>query len=315
MKKVINLGNNDPISLLGTNDQNLKILEKEFKSTITVRGTTMILNGSQDEAMLIEKIVQDMQITANRKGYVDEDDVRTLISFTENDSSISEIEDPNKPLIVHTHKGSVNAVTPGQKIFLEKVNDNDITFAVGPAGTGKTYLAVAFAVAALKNKIVERIVITRPAVEAGENLGFLPGDLKEKIDPYLNPIYDALRDMIKNDRLEKLMDRKIIEVAPLAYMRGRTLQNAFIILDEAQNATKTQMKMFLTRLGVTSKAIVTGDITQIDLPKKSSSGLLDALKILKDVKEIGFVNFEENDVLRHKLVKKIIMAYGKNEES
>jgi len=315
MKKIINLGNNDPISLLGTNDQNLKILEKEFNSTITVRGTTMILNGSQDEAMLIEKIVQDMLITANRKGYVDEDDVRTLISFTENDSNTLEIEDPNKPLIVYTHKGSVNAVTPGQKIFLEKVNDNDITFAVGPAGTGKTYLAVAFAVAALKNKIVERIVITRPAVEAGENLGFLPGDLKEKIDPYLNPIYDALRDMIKNDRLEKLMDRKIIEVAPLAYMRGRTLQNAFIILDEAQNATKTQMKMFLTRLGVTSKAIVTGDITQIDLPKKSSSGLLDALKILKNVKEIGFVNFEENDVLRHKLVKKIIMAYGKNEES
>ena len=315
MKKVINLGNNDPISLLGTNDQNLKILEKEFKSTITVRGTNMILNGSQDEAVLIEKIVQDMQITVNRKGYVDEDDVRTLISFTENDSSISEIEDPNRPLIVYTHKGSVNAVTPGQKIFLEKVNDNDITFAVGPAGTGKTYLAVAFAVAALKNKIVERIVITRPAVEAGENLGFLPGDLKEKIDPYLNPIYDALRDMIKNDRLEKLMDRKIIEVAPLAYMRGRTLQNAFIILDEAQNATKTQMKMFLTRLGVTSKAIVTGDITQIDLPKKSFSGLLDALQILKNVKEIGFVNFEEHDVLRHKLVKKIIMAYGKNEES
>ena len=314
MKKIINLGNDDPISLLGTNDQNLKILEKEFKSTITVRGTNMILNGSQDEAVLIEKIVQDMQITANRKGYVDEDDVRTLISFTESDA-ISEIEDPNRPLIVYTHKGSVNAVTPGQKIFLEKVNDNDITFAVGPAGTGKTYLAVAFAVAALKNKIVERIVITRPAVEAGENLGFLPGDLKEKIDPYLNPIYDALRDMIKNDRLEKLMDRKIIEVAPLAYMRGRTLQNAFIILDEAQNATKTQMKMFLTRLGVTSKAIVTGDVTQIDLPKKSSSGLLDALQILKNVKEIGFVSFEENDVLRHKLVRKIIMAYGKNEEN
>ena len=314
MKKIINLGNDDPISLLGTNDQNLKILEKEFKSTITVRGTNMILNGSQDEAVLIEKIVQDMQITANRKGYVDEDDVRTLISFTESDA-ISEIEDPNRPLIVYTHKGSVNAVTPGQKIFLEKVNDNDITFAVGPAGTGKTYLAVAFAVAALKNKIVERIVITRPAVEAGENLGFLPGDLKEKIDPYLNPIYDALRDMIKNDRLEKLMDRKIIEVAPLAYMRGRTLQNAFIILDEAQNATKTQMKMFLTRLGVTSKAIVTGDVTQIDLPKKSSSGLLDALQILKNVKEIGFVSFEENDVLRHKLVRKIIIAYGKNEEN
>ena len=314
MKKIINIGGNDPLSLLGTNDQNLKILEEEFKSTITVRGTDMILDGSEAEAELIQSIIKDMQITANRKGYVDEDDVRTLISFSENGESISDSDDPDKPLIVYTHKGSVNAVTPGQKVFLDTVNNNDISFAVGPAGTGKTYLAVAFAVAALKNKDVSRIVITRPAVEAGENLGFLPGDLKEKIDPYLNPIYDALRDMIRGDRLENLMERKIIEVAPLAYMRGRTLHNAFIILDEAQNATKTQMKMFLTRLGVTSKAIVTGDITQIDLPNRSSSGLIDALKILKNVKEIGFVQFKEEDVLRHKLVKTIIMAYGKNEE-
>ena len=313
MKKIINIGGNDPLSLLGTNDQNLKILEEEFKSTITVRGTDMILDGSEAEAELIQSIIKDMQITANRKGYVDEDDVRTLISFSENGESTSNSSDPDKPLIVYTHKGSVNAATPGQKVFLDTVNNNDISFAVGPAGTGKTYLAVAFAVAALKNKDVSRIVITRPAVEAGENLGFLPGDLKEKIDPYLNPIYDALRDMIRGDRLENLMERKIIEVAPLAYMRGRTLHNAFIILDEAQNATKTQMKMFLTRLGVTSKAIVTGDITQIDLPNRSSSGLIDALKILKNVKEIGFVQFKEEDVLRHKLVKTIIMAYGKNE--
>ena len=314
MKKIISIAGNDTLALLGTNDQNLKILEEEFKSTITVRGDEMILDGSVSESEKIQNIVKDMQITANRKGYVDEDDVRTLISFSENASKKSLTDDPDKPLIVHTHKGSVNAVTPGQKVFLETVNKNDISFAVGPAGTGKTYLAVAFAVAALKNKDVSRIVITRPAVEAGENLGFLPGDLKEKIDPYLNPIYDALRDMIRGDRLESLMERKVIEVAPLAYMRGRTLQNAFIILDEAQNATKTQMKMFLTRLGVTSKAIVTGDITQIDLPKVSSSGLIDALKVLKNVKEIGFVNFKEEDVLRHKLVKKIIMAYGKNEE-
>ncbi len=314
MKKIINIGGNDPLSLLGTNDQNLKILEEEFKSTITVRGNEMILDGSEAEAELIQNIIKDMQITANRKGYVDEDDVRTLISFSENGESISDSDDPDKPLIVYTHKGSVNAVTPGQKVFLDTVNNNDISFAVGPAGTGKTYLAVAFAVAALKNKDVSRIVITRPAVEAGENLGFLPGDLKEKIDPYLNPIYDALRDMIRGDRLENLMERKVIEVAPLAYMRGRTLHNAFIILDEAQNATKTQMKMFLTRLGVTSKAIVTGDVTQIDLPNRSSSGLIDALKILKNVKEIGFVQFKEEDVLRHKLVKTIIMAYGKNEE-
>tara|TARA_Y100001968_G_scaffold95766_1_gene85939 strand:- start:1328 stop:2275 length:948 start_codon:yes stop_codon:yes gene_type:complete len=314
VKKIINIGGNDPLSLLGTNDQNLKILEEEFKSTITVRGNEMILDGSEAEAELIQNIIKDMQITANRKGYVDEDDVRTLISFSENGESISDSDDPDKPLIVYTHKGSVNAVTPGQKVFLDTVNNNDISFAVGPAGTGKTYLAVAFAVAALKNKDVSRIVITRPAVEAGENLGFLPGDLKEKIDPYLNPIYDALRDMIRGDRLENLMERKVIEVAPLAYMRGRTLHNAFIILDEAQNATKTQMKMFLTRLGVTSKAIVTGDVTQIDLPNRSSSGLIDALKILKNVKEIGFVQFKEEDVLRHKLVKTIIMAYGKNEE-
>ncbi len=313
MKKIINIAGNDPLALLGTNDQNLKILEKEFKSTITVRGTEMILDGSLDEGEKIQSIVKDMQITANRKGYVDEEDVKNLISFSEKQSKDSILDDPDKPLIVHTHKGSVNAVTPGQKEFLEAVQSNDISFAVGPAGTGKTYLAVAFAVAALKNKDVSRIVITRPAVEAGENLGFLPGDLKEKIDPYLNPIYDALRDMIRGDRLDNLMERKIIEVAPLAYMRGRTLQNAFIILDEAQNATKTQMKMFLTRLGVTSKAIVTGDVTQIDLPKRSSSGLIDALKILKNVKEIGFVGFKENDVLRHKLVKKIIMAYGKSE--
>jgi len=314
MKKIISIAGNDTLALLGTNDQNLKILEEEFKSTITVRGDEMILDGSVSESEKIQNIVKDMQITANRKGYVDEDDVRTLISFSENASKKSLTDDPDKPLIVHTHKGSVNAVTPGQKVFLETVNNNDVSFAVGPAGTGKTYLAVAFAVAALKNKDVSRIVITRPAVEAGENLGFLPGDLKEKIDPYLNPIYDALRDMIRGDRLESLMERKVIEVAPLAYMRGRTLQNAFVILDEAQNATKTQMKMFLTRLGVTSKAIVTGDITQIDLPKVSSSGLIDALKVLKNVKEIGFVNFKEEDVLRHKLVKKIIMAYGKNEE-
>ena len=172
MKKIINIGGNDPLSLLGTNDQNLKILEEEFKSTITVRGTEMILDGSKAEAELIQNIIKDMQITANRKGYVDEDDVRTLISFSENGTSISDSEDPDKPLIVYTHKGSVNAVTPGQKVFLDTVNNNDISFAVGPAGTGKTYLAVAFAVAALKNKDVSRIVITRPAVEAGENLGF-----------------------------------------------------------------------------------------------------------------------------------------------
>jgi phosphate starvation-inducible PhoH-like protein len=216
------------------------------------------------------------------------------------------------PIVLHTHQGVVSARTQGQKKYFEAVQKNDIVFGVGPAGTGKTYQAVASAVAALKRKEVERIVITRPAVEAGERLGFLPGDLKEKVDPYLTPLYDALNDMISRDRLKVYLDQQTIEVAPLAYMRGRTLHNAFMILDEAQNATTMQMKMFLTRLGVTSKAIITGDITQIDLPPRDSSGLIEATRILKNVDGIDFVFFDENDVVRHRLVKDIIRAYGKN---
>jgi len=207
----------------------------------------------------------------------------------------------------------VNARTNGQKEYLEAVKENDIVFAIGPAGTGKTYQAVAMAVSSLKNKAVDRIIITRPAVEAGERLGFLPGDLKEKVDPYLTPLYDALNDMIPRDKLKIYLDQRTIEIAPLAYMRGRTLHNSFIILDEAQNATPMQMKMFLTRLGVTSKAIITGDITQIDLPKHDKSGLIDAAKILKKVDGISFVYFDETDVVRHTLVKNIIKAYAKND--
>ena len=274
----------------------------------------MILDGPKAENTQIESVVKDMLITAGRKGFVDEDDVNTLITLSGNNEHKPQTDNNNNPVVLYTHKGAVSAATDGQKTFLKTVLKNDITFAVGPAGTGKTYLAVACAVASLKNKEVTRIVITRPAVEAGENLGFLPGDLREKIDPYLTPIYDALKDMIKPDKLKKLMEQKIIEVAPLAYMRGRTLHNAFLILDEAQNATRMQMKMFLTRMGVTSKAIVTGDVTQIDLPQVKTSGLLDAIRVLKKVNEIGFVYFTEKDVLRHKLVKKIIMAYGKNEK-
>jgi phosphate starvation-inducible PhoH-like protein len=219
------------------------------------------------------------------------------------------------PIVLHTHQGVVSARTQGQKKYFEAVQKNDIVFAIGPAGTGKTYQAVASAVAALKRKEVERIVITRPAVEAGERLGFLPGDLKEKVDPYLTPLYDALNDMIPRDKLKVYLDQRTIEVAPLAYMRGRTLHNAFMILDEAQNATTMQMKMFLTRLGVTSKAIITGDVTQIDLPPRDSSGLIEATRILKNVDGIDFVFFDENDVVRHRLVKDIIKAYGKNDKS
>jgi phosphate starvation-inducible PhoH-like protein len=219
----------------------------------------------------------------------------------------------DEPVVLYTHKGSVRARTGGQKKYLDAVKDNDIVFAIGPAGTGKTYQAVAMAVSVLKSKAVDRIIITRPAVEAGERLGFLPGDLKEKVDPYLTPLYDALNDMIPRDKLKIYLDQRTIEIAPLAYMRGRTLHNSFIILDEAQNATPMQMKMFLTRLGVTSKAIITGDITQIDLPIHEKSGLIDAANILKKVDGISFVHFDETDVVRHKLVKNIIKAYAKND--
>ena len=219
------------------------------------------------------------------------------------------------PIVLHTHQGAISARTEGQKQYHNAVQKNDIVFAVGPAGTGKTYQAVASGVAALKRKEVERIVITRPAVEAGERLGFLPGDLKEKVDPYLTPLYDALNDMIPREKLKVYLDQRTIEVAPLAYMRGRTLHNAFMILDEAQNATRMQMKMFLTRLGVTSKAIITGDITQIDLPPSDSSGLIEATSILKSVDGIDFIFFDENDVVRHRLVKDIIKGLRKKNKS
>ena len=222
--------------------------------------------------------------------------------------------DFNESIILYTLKNPVYAKTKGQKKYYEAVLKNDIVFAIGPAGTGKTYQAVASAVSALKNKEEQRIVITRPVVEAGEHLGFLPGDLKDKVDPYLTPLYDALNDMLPKDKLKKYMERKEIEIAPLAYMRGRTLHNSFIILDEAQNSTQMQMKMFLTRIGVTSKAIVTGDVTQIDLVGHNMSGLIHATNILKKIKGIEFVYFNEEDVIRHQLVKSIIKAYSKEEK-
>jgi len=249
-----------------------------------------------------------------QKGHVEENEVQNFIETTTIESQLISEDSINEKIILHTYKGIVYAKTDGQKKYLDAINNHDITFAIGPAGTGKTYQAVACAVAALKNKIVNKIVITRPAVEAGESLGFLPGDLKEKIDPYLTPLYDALNEMIEREKLKIFIDNRIIEIAPLAYMRGRTLHNAFIILDEAQNATTIQMKMFLTRLGVTSKAIITGDLTQIDLPKKNLSGLIEAINILKNIDGIGYMEFNSSDVIRHNLVKDIIKAYAKNEE-
>lgn len=248
----------------------------------------------------------------SRKNKITKDDVNTLITLKSGQMSrtVEPIDIGDGELILYTHKGqAVLAKTPGQKEIYKSSAKHDIVFAIGPAGTGKTYTSVALAVKALKERRVEKIILARPAVEAGENLGFLPGDLKEKIDPYLRPLYDALEDMIDQDKLNLHLQKNVIEIAPLAYMRGRTLNNAFVILDEAQNATNTQMKMFLTRIGFNSRAIITGDVTQTDLPRKHQSGLISIQKILSDVEGIDFVYLDEKDVVRHRLVKDIINAY------
>ena len=299
----------------GAEDQNIKAIESLFKSKIIMRGDEIHVDGLKEDIDKIQVLISDMIFTLSRKKYITLDDIN-ILAKSKNGSSknlINDIEN-HENIILHTHKGPIYAKTSGQKKYFKSVLENDIVFAVGPAGTGKTFQAVACAVSALKNSEVDKIVITRPVVEAGEHLGFLPGDLKDKVDPYLTPLYDALNDMIDRDKLKFFLDSKVIEIAPLAYMRGRTLHNAFIILDEAQNATTMQMKMFLTRLGVTSKAIITGDVTQIDLPNKKSSGLIEAINILKKIEGISCINFEARDVVRHSLVKDIIKAYSKNED-
>ena len=314
MKKNFDIGLVDPLVFMGPNDKNIKLIENSFSAGIVVRGNAVKLDGDKNELEIISKILHNMLNAIETTGHVEENDIQEFIQTTTIESKLLSEDAIDKKIILHTYKGIVYAKTRGQKKYLDAVNSNDITFSIGPAGTGKTYQAVACAVAALKNKTVNKIVITRPAVEAGESLGFLPGDLKEKIDPYLTPLYDALNDMIEKEKLKVFLDNRIIEIAPLAYMRGRTLHNAFIILDEAQNATTVQMKMFLTRLGVTSKAIITGDLTQIDLPKKNLSGLIQAINILKNIDGIGYMEFDASDVVRHSLVKNIIKAYAKNEE-
>ena len=298
----------------GPSDKNIKFIETKFKSTIVLRGNELLVNGGKEEIQVLQRLVVDMINVITRKGSISTSDIKILLqSQSENSNNKDELSiDEN--IVLHTHKDPVYAKTKGQKKYHKAVLENDIVFAIGPAGTGKTYQAVACAVSALKNKEVDRIVITRPVVEAGENLGFLPGDLKEKVDPYLTPLYDALNNMLPPDKLKKYMNNKQIEIAPLAYMRGRTLHNSFIILDEAQNSTQMQMKMFLTRIGVTSKSIITGDVTQIDLGGGVLSGLVHAISILRNIKGIEFVYFDENDVVRHQLVKDIIKAYSKEEK-
>jgi len=310
VEKKLTLDNVDMLSLLGMNDSNLKIVEDRFNAAITVRGENVMLKGVTEEVELIEKIFNEMSYVLNTSGKLTNDDVQTILNLSVEGKEIID-EQEFDSIVLYTKHDAIKAKTAGQRKYVEAATKNDICFAIGPAGTGKTYLAVAIAVAAMKKGLVKKIILARPAVEAGESLGFLPGDFREKIDPYLKPLYDALDDMMPSDKLRSYLEKGIVEIVPLAYMRGRTLNNAYVILDEAQNATAMQMKMFLTRLGVNSKAIVTGDITQIDLPPKQASGLVQARDILSGIKGVSFVYFNRADVVRHRLVKDIIDAYEK----
>ncbi len=311
MKKKIDLQEIDPISIAGVADENLKILEESFPCQIVLRGSDITLEGKKSVIAQASETISEMMKTYSRKNQVTAGDVRSLVALISNGEHVESLSD--EPVILHTRQGAVTPRSDGQKQFYEAVQKDDMVFAIGPAGTGKTFLAVAFAVAAYKSRRMKRIILSRPAVEAGERLGFLPGDLKEKIDPYLTPLYDALNELMPAVNLKSLLSKRTVEVIPLAYMRGRTLDNAFVILDEAQKCSAMQMKMFLTRLGPNSRAIITGDKTQMDIPDKNDSGLLQAEQILKKIDGIGFVYLDQSDVVRHRLVKDIIKAYHHNE--
>lgn len=315
-EKKISLAGADIVQLLGYNDANLQMIEDRFDATLTVRGDILTIRGAQKEVSKTEKVIGELIYILNKNGNLNPNDVDTVIDLVFVNGSSPEVpsavqSEDGESIVLYTKVGIIKARTPGQKQYIQQIRKNDIVFAIGPAGTGKTYLAVAMAVAALKNRDVTRVVLARPAVEAGESLGFLPGDFREKIDPYLRPLYDALDDMLSAEKLRSYIEKRIVEIVPLAYMRGRTLHNAFVILDEAQNATAMQMKMFLTRLGTNSRAIITGDITQIDLPSKTTSGLVQIRDVLKEIQGVTFCYFDKNDVVRHRLVKDIIDAYDR----
>ena len=310
MDKTIDIRGLDLAMLFGPADSHLRIIEDSFAVKTVIRNDNIKITGEKNKIDLAKEILHEMKQTLGRKGSINLKDVKQLIEIVSIDNGQS--NKLPKEVIHYGRKGAIVARSKGQHSYIDTVNNNDIVLSIGPAGTGKTYIAVAFAIAALENSEVDKIILCRPAVEAGESLGFLPGDLKEKVDPYLTPLYDALGDIMPKQKLKIVLSDGTIEIVPLAYMRGRTLNNAFMILDEAQNATPMQMKMFLTRLGVNSKAIITGDITQIDLPIKTESRLIQVVKILKGIDGIGFVNLTESDVVRHKLVKDIILAYDKS---
>ena len=313
MEKVIELKTTEPTALLGVGDSHIKLIENAIAAKIIIRGETIKIQGDDIVVSQAQEVLHEMMQTLSGKGDLTVRDVQKLITLVKSD--VNEKHDHSKTLeyvIYYGKKGAISAKTDGQNKYVEVVKNNDVVFSIGPAGTGKTFLSVAFAVSALENHEVDRIILCRPAVEAGESLGFLPGDLKDKVDPYLAPLYDSLHILYAENQLVQLLERKVIEVVPLAYMRGRTLDSAYMILDEAQNASVLQMKMFLTRLGIGSRAIITGDITQIDLQNRSDSGLLQASELLKNVPGIGIVKLDKKDVVRHPLVMKIIDAYDQN---
>lgn len=311
-EKIVDLEKISLLEFFGVNEKNLSFLSILFPLVqLVLRGNNLKIIGKEKDIEEFYNSYSQLENLYHSEGYLDE---RLIMSVIKPSNINIKNSENNSDILVHGRNGNIiKARTPNQKLMVEAIDENDMLFALGPAGSGKTYTAVALAVRALKSKKVKRIILTRPAVEAGENLGFLPGDLKDKLDPYLQPLYDALRDMILQQKLESYIEDKTIEIAPLAFMRGRTLDNCFVILDEAQNATYSQMKMFLTRMGKNSKFIITGDPTQTDLPKQQVSGLINAVEFLRDIKGISFVHLKEFDIIRHPLVTKIVEAYNKNE--
>jgi phosphate starvation-inducible PhoH-like protein len=311
---LIRINNSDPVQFFGVNNSNIQLLQKKYPQTkFIVRGTDIKIIGTPEDLKSIEEIIKFMEIHLERFGSLTHSDIEKIFnSDLQENEFFFEDQGNDELILLGVNKKRIKARTVSQKKMLKSIAKNDMLFAIGPAGTGKTYTAVALAVKALRNKEAKKIILTRPAVEAGESLGFLPGDLRDKLDPYLQPLYDALQDMIPHKKLLDYFETKTIEIAPLAFMRGRTLDNAFVILDEAQNASIPQLKMFLTRMGKSAKFIITGDITQIDLPRKHTSGLLIADKLLANINGIDFIYLNEKDVVRHKLVSKIIKAFEKD---
>lgn len=313
IEKRISIGNIDPIDFYGVNNSKFNLLKEYFpKLKITARGDELILQGEINDIEILNNKINALLEHYHRYNMLTVANLKRIIL---EDNTVEDPENSDSVILFGNAGKAIRARTPNQRKLVELAKNNDLLFATGPAGSGKTYTAIALAVKALRNREVKRIVLSRPAVEAGESLGFLPGDMKEKVDPYLQPLYDALSDMIPPKKLEDYLASDVIQIAPLAYMRGRTLNDSFVILDEAQNTTRNQLKMFLTRMGVSAKFVITGDMSQIDLPRRTDSGLIHASKILKDIKGIAFVEFSTEDIVRHRLVKEIVKAYNTEDEA